>query len=164
MKSVLNFTILLSAGTIGMSRMMSSSSSSSTTRLLFNAAESRHGEGGHNGEGHGGGEEEGNIVWNTQCDISPDALTNEFQSNEELMTLYNPTNTEITYTCLESTGGYEGKRCYYTYIPDCATQNSPLVYDIHGMGLCPLWQFQTTGWINKAIENCFVIVWPMVSL
>jgi hypothetical protein len=34
-------------------------------------------------------------------------------------------------------------------------------YDIHGVSLCPLWNFETSGWIQKAVENCFVIVWPV---
>ena len=35
-------------------------------------------------------------------------------------------------TCIESTGSSPIKRCFYTYIPECAGQNSPLVFDIHG--------------------------------
>ena len=101
------------------------------------------------------------IVLNTQCDISPTALTNAFQS-QMVDISSSVSNKEVSFTCLESTG-YAGRRCFYTYIPDCATLDSPLVYDIHGMSLCPLWNFQTTGWIQKSIENCFVIVWPMVS-
>ena len=34
-------------------------------------------------------------------------------------------------------------------------------YDIHGVSLCPLWNFETTGWVQKAVENCFVVVWPV---
>ena len=34
-------------------------------------------------------------------------------------------------TCIDSTS-YPGKRCFYTYIPDCAAQDAPLVFDIHG--------------------------------
>jgi len=34
-------------------------------------------------------------------------------------------------------------------------------YDIHGVSLCPQWNFETTGWVQKAVENCFVIVWPV---
>ena len=37
-------------------------------------------------------------------------------------------------------------------------------YDIHGVSLCPLWNFETTGWIQKSIENCFVVVWPLGNI
>lgn len=35
-------------------------------------------------------------------------------------------------TCIESTSRYCDQRCFYTYIPECAGENSPLVFDIHG--------------------------------
>ena len=35
-------------------------------------------------------------------------------------------------TCLESTGSFPAKRCFYTYIPECAGKEAPLVFDIHG--------------------------------
>ena len=65
-------------------------------------------------------------------------------------------------TCIESTAN-DGKRCFYTYIPDCAGENTPLVFDIHGYGSCPFFSFVYTGWKTKADENCFVLVWPTVS-
>lgn len=63
-------------------------------------------------------------------------------------------------TCIESTGSSPIKRCFYTYIPECAGQNSPLVFDIHGYGSSPLLSTLYTGWITKANENCFVVVMP----
>ncbi len=71
-------------------------------------------------------------------------------------------------TCIASTA-YEGKRCFYTYIPECAQGSDsdspgvPLVFDIHGYGSCPLWNTYYTGWQQKADENCFVLVMPTVS-
>ena len=35
-------------------------------------------------------------------------------------------------TCIESTAPYTDQRCFYTYIPDCAAESAPLVFDIHG--------------------------------
>ena len=32
----------------------------------------------------------------------------------------------VDHTCIESTG-YPGERCFYTYVPECATTDSPLV-------------------------------------
>ena len=34
-------------------------------------------------------------------------------------------------TCIKSTS-YPGERCFYTFIPDCAGEDAPLVFDIHG--------------------------------
>jgi len=89
------------------------------------------------------------------CDRSPGALTEAFAK-------LNITDEPqfVDHTCIESTG-YPGERCFYTYVPECATVDSPLVYDIHGVSLCPLWNFETSGWVQKAVENCFVIVWPV---
>ena len=55
------------------------------------------------------------------CDRSPDALTKAFSAldiTEEPQV--------VDHTCIESTG-YSGERCFYTYVPECATVDSPLV-------------------------------------
>ena len=63
-------------------------------------------------------------------------------------------------TCIDTT---KGKRCFYTYIPDCAGENSALVYDIHAFTACPAYASYYTGWKELAEEQCFVLVWPTVS-
>lgn len=87
------------------------------------------------------------------CDFGPDALPGFDQ------------------TCIPSTA-YNGQRCFYTYIPECAKESSssttttsvvPLVFDIHGGGSCPQFNLYYTGWKEKADENCFVLVLPIVS-
>jgi len=84
---------------------------------------------------------------NTACDLGPDALA----------------SLNMKRTCLASTT-YPGRRCYYTYVPPCASVGAPLVYDIHGHGSCPLYSVVYTGWIGKATEHCFVLVLPTVSV
>ncbi len=32
--------------------------------------------------------------------------------------------------------------------------------DVHGMGSCPLWSAGYTGWMEKAEEECIVVMWP----
>mmetsp|Transcript_12474 Transcript_12474/g.31410 ORF Transcript_12474/g.31410 Transcript_12474/m.31410 type:complete len:465 (+) Transcript_12474:104-1498(+) len=91
------------------------------------------------------------------CDRSPGALTEAFAKldiTEEPQV--------VQHTCIERTG-YPGERCFYTYVLECATVDSPLVYGINGVSLCPLWNFETSGWFQKAVENCFVVVWPVES-
>eukprot|EP00980_Cylindrotheca_fusiformis_P020945 scaffold7970_cov118-Cylindrotheca_fusiformis.AAC.1 len=63
-------------------------------------------------------------------------------------------------TCIKS-DDFEGERCFYTLIPDCAGEDSPLVYDIHGYGASPALLTFVTQWNNKAEENCFVLVYPI---
>lgn len=121
--------------------------------------------------GSGGGQD--TTSTNTSCDTSPGALTealakllNERTETETMATATTRAMDDdhysrvVDHTCIDSTG-YTGKRCFYTYIPECATVDSPLVYDIHGVSLCPRWNFETSGWIQKAIDNCFVVVWPL---
>ncbi len=63
-------------------------------------------------------------------------------------------------TCFERA---EGTRCFFTFIPDCAGPDAPLVFDIHGYQSCPWFHRSYSGWLGKARENCFVLVWPLVS-
>jgi hypothetical protein len=87
------------------------------------------------------------IPQNVSCDLGPDALTSLF-------------NTTIEHACITID---DATRCFYTYIPDCAEGSVPLVYDIHGVQSCPKYAANYTGWFQKASEECFVVVWPVVS-
>lgn len=82
--------------------------------------------------------------YNTECDLSPDSLTNAL-------------GVSVPQTCVETDCG---KRCFYTYVPECASENSPLVYDIHGYSSCPHSSAFYTGWKEIADEKCAVVVWP----
>ena len=83
---------------------------------------------------------------NTVCPLGPCALSEPF-------------GRQIPRTCISTN---RGKRCYYTYVPDCAGEKSPLVYDIHGFISCPLVSTTYTGWKELADEKCIVVVWPTV--
>eukprot|EP00980_Cylindrotheca_fusiformis_P005393 scaffold1147_cov126-Cylindrotheca_fusiformis.AAC.11 len=63
-------------------------------------------------------------------------------------------------TCIESPD-FRGERCFYTLIPDCAGEDSPLVYDMHAFTGCPSFTVTYSGWKEKAEENCFVVVYPL---
>ena len=82
------------------------------------------------------------------CDVSPEALTRGI-------------GRQIPMTCID-TPGKAARRCYYTYVPHCASSLSssvPLVLDIHGYGSCPLESAENTGWLELADSECFVLVW-----
>ena len=84
-----------------------------------------------------------------ECDTGPDALTQAY-------------GKDIPQTCIE-VPYYDTfvERCYYTYVPDsasaaCRSNNSnvvtaeevrllPLVFDIHGLTSCPLFQASYSG-------------------
>lgn len=59
-------------------------------------------------------------------------------------------------------------RCYYALIPDCAATaasdgHTPVVYDLHGRLGCPEDMVTYSGWGKKAVEECFIAIWPDVS-
>jgi len=95
------------------------------------------------------------------CDISPNAMINAF-------------GKDIPQTCVNVPHDFgiwsskkTIKRCFYTYLPEkCnnatdAANDLPLVFDIHGIKSCPLYSALYTGWMEKAEEECFVVVWPI---
>jgi hypothetical protein len=83
---------------------------------------------------------------NPTLDVSPDALA----------------SLGASHTCI-SENDDKSPRCFYTFVPECAGENSPLVFDIHGYGSSPLVSSYYTGWAEKAAEYCFVLVMPLVS-
>lgn len=83
---------------------------------------------------------------NTGCDVSADALTSKKPGQE------------IPRTCIDWNGR---TRCFYTYIPACASGKIPLVYDLHPLSVCPSLFIEYTGWYEKASKECFGVVWPI---
>lgn len=88
------------------------------------------------------------------CDTSATALTVAYGKS-------------IPRTCINVPLGDDDddkgrERCFYTYVPKSCneTKKAPLVVDVHGMGSCPLWSAGYTGWMQKAEEECFVVMWP----
>jgi poly(3-hydroxybutyrate) depolymerase len=88
------------------------------------------------------------VTNNPQCDTGPDSITELGLG-------------EVPQVCVQATGQQGGERCFYIYVPSCAGEDSPLVFDIHGLGSCPLFNVYYTGWMQKANENCFVLLMPL---
>jgi len=86
--------------------------------------------------GGGGASSSSQETTNTACDTSPGALTKALSKllNEKSAAAATTKTIEdedhysrvVDHMCIDSTG-YAGKRCFYTYIPECATADSPLV-------------------------------------
>lgn len=85
--------------------------------------------------------------YNMECDFGAEAFTRRFGS-------------DIPQTCFQTDGH---RRCFYTFVPDCAKGKVPLVYDIHDARDCPVRFAEKSGWLEKARDECFVVVWPTVS-
>jgi poly(3-hydroxybutyrate) depolymerase len=67
----------------------------------------------------------------------------------------------IPQTCIQVNN--KRKRCYYTFLPDCAKGHTPVVYDIHDYDDSPQSLSERSGWLQLAQQQCFIIVWPIVS-
>lgn len=85
------------------------------------------------------------------CDRGPDA--------------FGEAAKRVPQTCIDVPfDGEITERCFYTYIPESCTleeiAKAPLVVDSHGTGSCALWSAGYTGWLEKADEECIVVVWP----
>jgi poly(3-hydroxybutyrate) depolymerase len=91
------------------------------------------------------------------CNTGPDSITESLLST-------NGFSANVPRTCVAATGSQGGERCFFTYVPDCAGVNSPLVFDIHGTGSCPLFSTTYTGWIQRAKDECFVLVMPLGTI
>jgi len=94
-------------------------------------------------------------VPNTICPIGPFAL-----SLGDVLFSSGSSFRKITRTCIDT---IRGRRCFYTYIPECAGKNASLVYDMHGFFSCPFASSYYSGWKELADEKCMVIMWPTVS-
>jgi poly(3-hydroxybutyrate) depolymerase len=97
------------------------------------------------------------LVGEETCDVGPDALT------KMLGIPINRTCIDVPYNGDDDNDMITMERCYYTFVPEsCAATDVklPLVMDVHGYTSCPLYSAIYTGWLEKAIEECFVVVWP----
>jgi poly(3-hydroxybutyrate) depolymerase len=82
----------------------------------------------------------------------PDAITSV------LPFLQPPLSAEVPQVCVQVAGS---SRCFYVLVPEGTTGTVPLVFDMHGLGSCPLFSITYTGWFQLAQANKFVIVWPL---
>jgi poly(3-hydroxybutyrate) depolymerase len=90
-----------------------------------------------------------------ECNTGPNSIT------EAALSGFAATVPQV---CVEATGTQGGERCFYIYVPDCAAADSPLVFDIHGFGSCPLFSTAYTGWMALARDNCFVLLMPLGTI
>jgi poly(3-hydroxybutyrate) depolymerase len=71
----------------------------------------------------------------------------------------------ITKHCVDVP--YDGgvhEQCFFMYVPNNCKDNDasvPLVVDVHGVRSCPLLHTMYSGWLEKADQNCFVVIWPI---
>jgi poly(3-hydroxybutyrate) depolymerase len=89
-----------------------------------------------------------------------DSLSAEALDQMSLVTsIPNPIpGVDIPRVCIPSGEGDE--RCFYILVPECASEESPLLFDNQGGSICPAVQVLISGFAEKAMEECFVVVWP----
>jgi poly(3-hydroxybutyrate) depolymerase len=91
---------------------------------------------------------------NTFCDVGPDALT------QRLHTMTN--GTPVPQFCIPNpVSQNRAPRCYYLFVPPCASGRVPLVMNSHGSDTCPLWAISYDRWVETALRHCFVLVYPL---
>jgi poly(3-hydroxybutyrate) depolymerase len=69
---------------------------------------------------------------------------------------------DVEQSCFEFRGR---RKCLYTFIPSNCTDvgKLPLVFDLHDQSGCPVEHAKVSGWLEKAAQECIVVVWPTVS-
>jgi poly(3-hydroxybutyrate) depolymerase len=97
---------------------------------------------------------------NAVCDVGSDAMTNYLSR-----IMNNSTITAPQYCVpnpLTHGGGLDTTtRCYYLFVPDCASGLTPLVMDMHAADSCPLLAASYDRWAETSMKNCFAIFWPI---
>jgi len=98
---------------------------------------------------------QGQMSNGTWCNEGPTAVSDVLPFFPEL------SGGKAPQTCI-STPGLMDERCFYTYVPDCATNRTvPLVLDIHAIQSCPVYSVFYTGWMELSTSECFIVVMPL---
>jgi poly(3-hydroxybutyrate) depolymerase len=90
---------------------------------------------------------------NTPCNVGPDA-----------MTINNAPNTEglpIPQFCIKNPVTNGKPRCYYLFVPKCASGKVPLVVNMQDSESCPVWGSYYDRWIQTAVSHCFAVAFPV---
>lgn len=90
---------------------------------------------------------------NTFCDTGPEAMTASLG--------YLSGGRPIPQYCVTNPVDGGQKRCYYLFVPECATGPVPLMMDMHGGSSCPLWSTFFDGWLQLASKKCFALFYPL---
>jgi poly(3-hydroxybutyrate) depolymerase len=90
------------------------------------------------------------------CDVGPDALT------AYLSRIANDAAITAPQYCVPNPVDGGGRdRCYYLFVPECASGPTPLVMDMHGADACPLLAASYDHWAETAMKHCFAVFWPI---
>ena len=80
-----------------------------------------------------------------ECDTGPDVLTKAMAHHLE--------GLPFPQFCIDNPVANGKPRCYYLYVPKCASGNVPLVVNMHGMGSCPALSVAYDQWTQTAVRN-----------
>jgi poly(3-hydroxybutyrate) depolymerase len=90
---------------------------------------------------------------NTNCDVGPDVMTDVYGPFTE--------GLPIPQYCIKNPVENGKPRCYYLFVPKCASGSVPLVVNMHGSATCPAWSSFFDQWIKTAARNCFALALPI---
>ena len=90
---------------------------------------------------------------NTPCDVGPDSMTKTYAPFTE--------GLPIPQFCLKNPIADGKPRCYYLFVPKCASGMVPLVVNMHSTQSCPLWTSFHDLWIQTAVSHCFAVAFPV---
>jgi poly(3-hydroxybutyrate) depolymerase len=91
---------------------------------------------------------------NIACNVGPDALSASL-SRSLKKTIKAP------QYCIPNPVDGGRDRCYYLFVPECASGLVPLVMDMHGTDSCPMFSTFYDRWAETALKYCFAVFWPI---
>lgn len=90
---------------------------------------------------------------NSACDAGPDVMTTSYAAFTE--------GLPIPQFCIKNPVANGKPRCYYLFVPKCASGKVPLVVNMHGTETCPLWSSFFDRWLQTSVRNCFAVAYPI---
>jgi poly(3-hydroxybutyrate) depolymerase len=93
---------------------------------------------------------------NTFCDTGPDGMTNALAGPAGITE-----GQPIPRYCIQNPVSGGKQRCYYLFVPKCASGSTPLVVNMHGTSSCPVWSTYFDRWTETAVRHCFAVAYPI---
>lgn len=96
---------------------------------------------------------------NTVCYTAPDAMTGALHKMTGGLNV--PQHcVKVPTTAAKNTVDQQMDRCYYLFVPECASGPVPIVMNMHGADSCPIWSTFYDRWAETAMRHCFALMYP----
>lgn len=94
---------------------------------------------------------------NTVCYTAPDAMTSALH---KMTGGLNVPQHCVKVPPTAHTVEQQMDRCYYLFVPECASGPVPIVMNMHGADSCPIWSTFYDHWAETAMRHCFALMFP----